>query len=95
MSEQLDLTTPIATPARTFYMVQRLVLDWGNQIIQVTVRGSDNVDVHSQWEGATAVTLMRALNKANLTANSLHKRVITQLIADGFLPAGTISGTPD
>jgi hypothetical protein len=41
-----------------------------------------------------ALTLIKALNKADLTTNSLDKRCMTQALADGVF-AGTITGTPD
>lgn len=44
------------------------------------------------YTGADAVTLINALNTANLTNNSLRKRVITKLQTDGFIPAGSITG---
>jgi hypothetical protein len=43
---------------------------------------------------ARALTLLKALNTANLTLNSLEKRCMTQAIADGVF-AGAITGTPD
>ncbi len=48
-----------------------------------------------QYDGATATSLMVALNKANLSTSSLHKRVLQQLVADGKLTVGTVTGTPD
>lgn len=44
------------------------------------------------YTGADAVTLINALNTANLTNNSLRKRVINKLVTDGFLPAGAVTG---
>lgn len=44
------------------------------------------------YTGEAAVTLINMLNSANLSANSLRKRVLTKLQADGVLPPGTISG---
>jgi hypothetical protein len=37
---------------------------------------------------------MAALNKADLSSNSLQKRVLQKLIDDGVIP-GTVSGAPD
>jgi hypothetical protein len=47
-----------------------------------------------EYEGATAEAMLILLNKANLTANTLERRVTTTCQADGKLGAGTISGTP-
>ena len=37
---------------------------------------------------------MKALNKADLSVKSLHRRVLERLIADSFLP-GLVSGSPE
>ena len=95
MPEVLTLTSTIVVPDRTTYRVVRITLDWTAQVIQVTVRGSDNVDVFSEYLNGDAVSLMTVLNSANLSTSSLHKRVLQRLVTDGKLPAGTVSGTPE
>ena len=92
--EQLNLTTPITTPNLTNYRVQRLDLDWGNAVIHIDVVSNTEKHFGHEYRGAIATTLMRALNTANLTAESLHRRVLKRLISDGVLP-GAVSGTPD
>ncbi len=94
MAEVVTLTTPITPPARTGYTFCRLVLDLEAQVVQAVVRGTDGVEVHGEWAGATAVGLMTTLNTANLTTNSLVKRVFTKMASDGLIPVGTVSGTP-
>ena len=95
MAEALVLTTPIVPPTRTTYAFSRLVLDLDAQVIQAVVKGSDGLEVLGEWRGATAVSLMTALNVANLSAGtSLVKLVFQQLVAAGKLPAGTVSGSP-
>lgn len=94
MAERLDLTVPETTPAITTYAVTYLCLDWSNARITVEFTGTNGEKKAHSWEGATATTLMVALNKANLTANSLQRRVLAKVTADGVL-AGTVSGTPD
>jgi hypothetical protein len=96
MAEQLNLTTSQVVPQRvtSYYMVSRLVLDWDAQRILVGVRGEQGERRDFTYEGDTARTMMVALNKANLTANSLQRRVLERLSSDGLL-AGTVAGTPD
>lgn len=94
MAETLTLTAPIVPPTRVSYTFARLTLDLEAQVIQAVVRGSDGAEVKGEWTGATAVSLMTALNVADLRATSLVKLVFQQLIAAGKLPAGTVSGTP-
>lgn len=93
--EQAELSAPmVVDPTSTSTVrVEKLVLDWKDKNITIYV-GFNGVRREFNYSGDTAVTLMTALNKANLSSNSLHKRILNQLINDGFL-AGTISGSPD
>lgn len=46
------------------------------------------------YDAGDATNLLNILNTANLTNNSLRKRVLAKLAADGFLPsAGQVTGT--
>lgn len=90
--EQVDIT-PVVPPARTHYTISRLTLDWEHACIDITLRDNTGETQTHTYSGAEATNLMRTLNTANLTTNSLHKRTLTKLIADGKL-AGTITGTP-
>jgi hypothetical protein len=73
MAEQLILTVPFTPPSRASYSVSVLLLDFPNAVIRATLLGSDNEVVNVEWTGAVATALMIALNKANLTANSLQR----------------------
>jgi hypothetical protein len=94
MPQQLDLAVPQIT-TRANVMIQFLHLDLrlGGMIV-VGLLGSDGVAFAVTYSGATALTLMTALNVANLSVKSLHQRVLEKLALDGFLPAGTVSGVP-
>jgi hypothetical protein len=94
--EQYALTTPIVPtgPATTTYTVRRIVLAWDEQLIQITLRDNNNDQITHVYQGSAATALMVALNKANLTIKSLQRRVIEQLVADGKLPAGSVTGSP-
>jgi hypothetical protein len=101
MAEQVTLDAPLV-PAKTVFRIALLALDWQNAHIQVVVQEWDTVTLKygsqvtvAHYTGAQATNLMIALNKANLTTQSLHQRVIAQLLADGKIPSGTQSGTPD
>ena len=99
MAEIVTLAAPI-DPSLTVFRVALIAFDWQNATIKVHVRdwnGSafGNRLVVAQYSGAQATALMIALNKANLSTNSLNQRVIAQLLADGKLPTGTPSGAPD
>lgn len=74
--------------------IEQLILNWAGEKITVTVRETGRESRSIVVEGVDAVTAMRQLNTADLSANSLHRRVLTFLINRGELD-GTISGTPD
>lgn len=97
-AEQLDLTIPVPAPIAQVdsYKVGKLTLDRMNNIIEVIVwDGSDRNTMKTfEFTGQDAIDNMVALNKADLTSNSLEKRILNKLISDGFL-AGSVSGTPD
>jgi len=94
MAEIVTLTAPIVPPTLTTYRVVMLSLDWDSASIAIRLKGTNGETKFCGYQGATALSMMTTLNKANLTANSLQKRVLTQLISDGEI-AGAISGSPD
>ena len=91
--ESLDLTTPETKPSVTSCEVARLVFDWRAARIEITLKCQTD-DKQFVYDGTTATDMMKALNKANLSTNSLHKRVMNQLVTDGKL-AGSVVGSPD
>lgn len=93
MPEVLTLTLPIATPSITSYRVSRLVLDLPAKQLWIALLDNNDQDHGYSYEGDPAVTLMNALNTANLSVKSLQRRILEKLAADGLL-VGTIGGTP-
>lgn len=47
-----------------------------------------------RYDGEAALAMLNALETANLSTNSLHKRVLQKLRNDNRLPAGAVSGVP-
>ena len=92
--EQLDLTTPVPMPFVSFYKVQRLSITVTPPVIDWTVVDNNGVTVTGTYGGSTATTLLNQLNTGNFTVNSLQKQIILRLQADGYLGAGTVSGSP-
>jgi hypothetical protein len=104
MAETVTLTTPITKPSQTTVRLERMILDIETKSITIQWLGTNNeagsavyptpgpADHPAQPTGAT---LLNQLNTANLSTKSLVKRVLERLQTDGYLPAGTISGTPD
>jgi hypothetical protein len=70
--------------------------------ITIVVVGDDGVALSAAYptpppHGSgqpSGATLLNALNTANLSTNSLVKRIFNRLVADGYI-SGTVSGTPD
>jgi hypothetical protein len=103
VAEIVTLSAPVqADPGATVFRIALLVFDYQNAIIKIHLREwADGTFVQGgkhlarDYQGPTATTLMRQLNTVNLSTQSLHQRVMTRLLTDGKLPAGTPSGTPD
>lgn len=96
--EQIDLTTlesyPLPVKTVAAWQVTELHLQWRGAHIGIVLEGSDNERREVHYNGPTATALMVALNKANLSVKSLHKRILEYLVADGKL-AGVITGAVD
>lgn len=85
-------------PPKTVFRISLLSLDLFNSRIDIHLRewnGTDYGDrlLIANYTGPIAMNLMIALNKANLTIQSLQQRIFTQLLADGKIPPGTQSGS--
>lgn len=95
--ESLTLTTPVSPlmPTTTTYSIRGLILLWDEQFIAVRLRDNNGVTSNYYYTGAQAGTLMVALNKADLSAISLQRRILQQLVKDGKLPAGNVTGSPE
>ena len=90
--ENINLTSPDSV---TSYRVSKISFDWDKEKIVVVVIDNHNKDKTVIYSGPTAVTLMNLLNTVNLTNNSLHKRILNQLASDGYISAGTVTGSHD
>jgi len=101
MAEEITFTTPVqADPGATRFRVSFLALDWANAAITIKLREWNGTaflgrEVYASYDGTVATALIIGLNKANLATQSLHQRILLRLIADGKLPAGTQTGSPD
>ena len=92
--EQLDLAAPVTMPNTTSWKVDEIRMAWTAKLIVVVFLGSNNERRECRTEDTAATTLMTALNTANLSSNSLHKRAINHYISTGCLGAGTVTGSP-
>lgn len=94
--EQIDLLAPDQVQAGTLtYSIAQIVLDQEHGRIVIRLVGGDGERKEVVFGDAdNARSMLRALNKVNLSTKSLHRRIMEKLLADGHL-AGTISGVPD
>ena len=86
--EQLDFTV-----AKTYHIV-KIVFDWVGAIIEVTFNDNLGGTLVVSYTGQTATNFMLAINTANLSTKSLHRRILEKLVLAGKLPSGTITGVP-
>lgn len=91
----VELFVPTTPDTISNFRVVRLTFDWTAAKIRIEVRDEDGRVTPFVYSGATATTLMNQLNTVDLSTQSLHRRIINRLVADGFLPAGSITGSPD
>jgi hypothetical protein len=94
MAEIITLTVPIVPPSLTNYRVNSLAFDWDAASITVGLKGPNGESRFHSYNGATATTLMNAVNKANHSTTSIQRQVINRLVSDGIL-SGSVSGSPD
>ncbi len=106
MAELVTLAAPVTKPSQTTIVIDRITIDVTAKAILVQWLGNNGEAASASYPTPailnplgvlqpTGAALLTSLNTANLTANSLVHRVITRLLSDGYIPAGTVSGTPD
>lgn len=105
MAEELVLTAPdVIQPEikNTKYQVVVSTFNWEAQHIQFHLKGEGGRimaeyggPMATQAERDQATQMMRQLNTANNSTKSMQKRILEKLTADGKIPPGTVSGTPD
>lgn len=92
--ERVTLAAPVNF-SQTGWDLSAMVLDVDKMQIIIRLRstGSAALTLEKTYDGAVGDTLLRSLNKANLTTRSLIERTYDRLISDGVI-SGTVSGTP-
>lgn len=90
--ESLALTSPQSQPDVASYTVERLNITRNPPVVDVTV--ADNTGKTSTFT-YTGAAILTQLNTGNFSTTSLQKTILNKLKNDGFLPTGTVSGTPD
>lgn len=92
--EQLDIT-PAPQPTVSSYRVAEVrIAALPAPCIDVVVTDNLGATTHVTYNGDIAAGLLTQLNRGNFSVNSMQKAIINRLVADGKLPAGSVSGTP-
>ena len=93
--ETLELTAAQTQPSVTGYTVEHLNITRSPACIDWTVADNNGKTTSGTYSGAQGQSLLTTLNSIDCRTNSLQKQILNKLKNDGFLPAGTVSGTPD
>lgn len=84
--EYISLTTPERIIR---YKLDQLILRWSDSIIIIGLLANTGQYKNIKYDGSKAKVLLDALNTANLSTKSLHKRILEYIISDGIIK-GTI-----
>lgn len=106
MAEIITLTSPIVPPTQSTIRFERIIIDVEAKSVMVQWLGNNSEPGSAVYPTPAVLNplgalqpsgqqLIQTLNTANLTSNSLVRRTLTRLQTDGYIPAGTLSGTPD
>ena len=100
MAEQFDLDTPEVTTRNSFRVVSIFLVyeNNNNNLVEVTFHDNNGRRITGSYSGdntSDAHEDIKALNKANLSSNSLQKRIMNQFEIRGVLPSGDVTGSPD
>lgn len=105
MSEVINLSSPITKPSETTVKLDRVTIDLTAKLIAVTFLGENGEAGSASYPTPAPAgsgqpsgsTLLTTLNKMNFSgANpSLANRILQRLQTDGYVGAGSITGTPD
>lgn len=90
-------TVPEVKASITSWTPRHVCLMWEDQRVEMSVianTGEVRQKVYHAGTTPTGLAMMRSLNTANLTSNSLWKRTLERLRDDGVLTAGAVTGTP-
>lgn len=95
--ETYTLSTPVTKASRSTYHLSSVLLDLDGKRVIIKLVADNGDELGQMYDGDTTPTgaaLLSALNTANLSSNSLVKRIYQRLQTDGVVAAGTIGGSP-
>ena len=103
MPEIITLATPLTKPNQTLVKLDRIVLDIEMKSIYIQWLGNNGEPGSASYptpapsgsSQPSGATLLNQLNTVNLSTTSLVKRILQRLQTDGYIGAGSVTGTPD
>lgn len=105
MSEQITLTSPITKPPQTLVKIDQVHFDITNMRIEVRWLG-ENGEAGSAVYPTPAIpspagplqpsgdVLISQINTGNNTTTSMAKKILQRIQTDGYVGAGSVTGTP-
>jgi hypothetical protein len=105
MAETVNFTVPIVRPNQTSARIERLIIDIETKTVMIQWLGNNNEPASAvyptpapigsnQPSGAQLITTLNKMNFAGANP-SLANRILARLQSDGYIGAGTVTGTPD
>lgn len=102
--EELVLTDPVVQPevVTNKFRVTSILMNWEGMpaadgvpaYMQIDLKDNNNAARTVSYEGQIAKDYIKFINTGNFSVNSLNKRLLQKLSADGQLP-GTVVGAPE
>jgi hypothetical protein len=99
--EKATLTVPIVATVVEYEIVGVQITKFPEWVLHITARDNRGAVIQDRHRGVVSATnptganeLIIALNKANLSTQSLERRLLMHLVAEGHIPTATVTGTP-
>ena len=101
MAEIFTTDAPVqADPGASTFRVASHLLVWDGPFVEIVLREwADGTfrgrRIRITYDGAAAVAILRVVSRGEFAPSSLHGWLLARCQADGKLPAGQRTGTPD
>ena len=93
--EKHTLSEPIAKPTVSEYVIRYLRFDWDCTAIEVGWTDNLGTVYQHSYGGTEAKAILCALNTADLSSETLLRRMLARLVTDGRIGAGKSTGEPE
>lgn len=95
--QAVTLTAPEAIGTRTTWSLQIFHIEKQGAGWRIVVELVDNLGnvVRDEHTGASAATLLNAINTADMRTNALLRRILLHVQSEAKIAAGSVTGTPE